>query len=193
MTQSPIIAYVNKFVPLTNEEAAIFGAVFKQVKFKKRQFLIQPNFLDKHKYFILKGAVRAYIIDELGNEHTVQLAIDDWWISDYNSYINQHPATMFVVAVEDCDVLQIAFEDEQRLKASSHKFETFFRMMAEKGAAFMQRRFISSVMDSATKRYDLFVRKYPKMINRFPQYVIASYLGMTTQFYSKIRNQKANK
>jgi len=188
---NPIIEYVNKFVHLTDKEAEVFSAYFKQAKFKKRQFIIQPNFVDKYKYFILKGAVRAYVVDDEGIEHTVQLAIDEWWISDYNSYVYQQPASMFVMAIEDCDVLQINFEDEQHLKAMNHKFETFFRIMAEKGAAFMQRRFISAITDSAKERYNLFMEKYPQMLNRFPQYVIASYLGMTTQFLSKIRNQKA--
>lgn len=186
-----ITEYVNKFVPLTKEEAETFSAAFQHKTFKKRQFLVQPNFTNRHKYFILNGAIQAYIIDKKGDKHTVQLAIDEWWISDYNSYVNQQPASMFVVAMEDCKVLQVSFEEEQRLKAMNHKFESFFRKMAEKGAAFMQRRFIFSLMDSAEERYDLFVEKYPEMLPRFPQYVIASYLGMTTQFYSKIRKKKA--
>jgi len=188
--QNPIIDYVNELVDLTEDEAEMFSSAFQQVKFKKRQFLVQPNFINKHKYFILKGAIRAYVVHKDGTEHTVQLAIDEWWISDYNSYIYQQPASMFVMAMEDCDVLQISFEEEQRLKAMNHKFETFFRIMAEKGAAFLQRRFISSITLSAEERYDLFLEKYPQMITRFPQYVIASYLGMTTQFLSKIRKRK---
>lgn len=188
--QNPIIDYINNFVILTGEEAEIFSSTFKEVKIKKRQLIAQPNFVAKNKYFVLNGAIRAYVIDKDGIEHTVQLAIEQWWISDYNSYIYQQPASMFVMAMEDCDVLQITFEDEQLLKAMNHKFETFFRILAERGAAFMQRRFISAITSSAEERYDLFVEKYPLMATRFPQYVIASYLGMTTEFLSKIRNQK---
>lgn len=191
--QTPIINYINKFVLLTEEEANIFGSNFKEVKIKKRQIIVQPNFVAKNKYFVVSGAIRAYVIDNGGIEHTVQLAIDQWWISDYNSYIFQQPASMFLMAMEDCDVLQISFEDEQRLKAMNHKFETFFRILAERGAAFMQRRFISAITSSAEERYDLFMEKYPLMAMRFPQYVIASYLGMTTEFLSKIRNQKVKK
>jgi hypothetical protein len=94
---------------------------------------------------VIEGAIRAYVVDERGEEHTVQLAIDEWWISDYNSYLFQQLASMFVIATEDCHVLKISYEDEQRLKAANPKFETFFRMMAEKGVAFMQRRFISAI------------------------------------------------
>jgi CRP-like cAMP-binding protein len=182
--------YVRKFVVLTDEELATFTAAFKEVKAKKRQFLIQPNFVARHRYFVVKGALRAYVLGEEGQDPTIQLAIEEWWISDYNSYMFQQPASMFVMAVEDSTLLQISFEDEQQLKAASYKYETFFRIIAERAAAFMQRRVITNLTKSAEQRYDQFVERYPAMVNRFPQYVIASYLGMTTEFLSKIRNKK---
>ncbi|WP_207515784.1 Crp/Fnr family transcriptional regulator [Longitalea luteola] len=182
--------YVRKYVDLNDEELAHFASAFKEVKVKKRQFLIQPNFVARHRYFVLKGAVRAYVVAEDDQDNTIQLAIEEWWISDYNSYMFQQPASMFVMAVEDSTLLQISFEDEQRLKASNYKYETFFRMIAERAAAFMQRRVITSLTMSAEQRYDLLIEKYPEMANRFPQYVIASYLGMTTEFLSRIRKQK---
>lgn len=189
-TSSSIGSYASKFVDLTTEEQTTFAAAFKEIKVKKRQFLVQPNFVAKHRYFVLKGALRAYVVGEEGQDHTIQLAIEDWWISDYNSYMFQQPASMFVMAVEDCLLLQISFEDEQKLKAASYKFETFFRILAERSVAFMQRRVITSLTQTAEQRYDAFVEKYPAMVNRFPQYVIASYLGMTTEFLSRIRNHK---
>jgi CRP-like cAMP-binding protein len=188
-----IIKYISKFVNLTNDEAIQFASKFKEVKFKKRQLIIQPNFIAKHRYFIVHGAVRAYVIGNDGQERSVQLAVDQWWISDYNSYILQQPASMFVIAAEDTVALQISFEDEQVLKATNHKFETFFRIIAERGAASMQRRIISAITMTAEERYELFIDKYPHLYSRFPQYVIASYLGMTTEFLSKIRNNKLKK
>lgn len=191
-SQDKIIDYIKNIVTITEDEALQFSTSFKEIKIKRRQFIIQPGFVAKCRYFVVHGAMRAYVIDNDGQEHTIQLAIEDWWISDYNSYMFQQPATMFVTALEDCILLQISFEDEQKLKSIDHKFETFFRTTAERAAAFMQRRIISNLTQSAEERYDLFLEKYPKMAFRFPQYIIASYLGMTTQFLSKIRNQKAN-
>jgi CRP-like cAMP-binding protein len=185
-----IIKYIEKYVTLSYEEKLQFASGFKETKIKKRQLVIQPNFVTRHRYFLLDGAMRAYVISDEGREHTIQLAIADWWISDYNSYMFQQPATMFVIAVEDSVALQISYEDEQKLKAANYKFETFFRMIAERAAAFMQRRIINSLTKSAEQRYDLFQEKCAFMLNRFPQYVIASYLGMTTEFLSKIRNKK---
>lgn len=187
-----ILQHIEKYVALSEEEKLQFAAVFKEAKFKKKQFIIQPNFVARHRYFVVDGAIRAYVIGNEGQEQTIQLAIEDWWISDYNSYIFQKPANMFVMAVEDSTVLQISFEAEQQLKTANHKFETFFRIIAERGVAFMQRRLISNLTMSAEERYDEFQEKYPLMINRFPQYVIAAYLGMTTEFLSKIRNKKLN-
>ena len=191
-SQDKIIDYIQNIVTLTEDEALQFGTTFKEIKVRKRQFIIQPEFVAKCRYFVIKGAVKAYVIDNDGQEQIIQLAIEEWWISDYNSYMFQQPASMFVTALEDCILLQISFEDEQKLKSINHKFETFFRTIAERAAAFMQRRIISNLTQSAEERYDSFLEKYSKMAFRFPQYVIASYLGMTTQFLSKIRNQKAN-
>jgi CRP-like cAMP-binding protein len=162
-------------------------------KVKKKQFVIQPGSTAKCQYYVLEGVFRAYIVDEKGEDHTIQFAIEDWWITDYNSYISQTPATMFVVAVEDSVILQIDHQTEQQLKAGSHKFETFFRIMAERTAAFRQRRIISNLTQTAEERYNTFIEKYPHIADRVPQYALASYLGMTTEFLSRIRNKKAKR
>jgi CRP-like cAMP-binding protein len=191
--ENPIKKYVQKFVELTDEEAEEFCAAFKEIPVKKKQFLIQPGFAVKNRFFVLQGALRAYVLNDEGQDNTIQLAIEDWWISDYNSYMLQHPASMFVTAVEDSKLFQVSFEDEKKLKAANYKYETFFRIIAERAAAFMQRRVINGLTLSAEQRYDSFIERYPLMMKRFPQYVIASYLGMTTEFLSKIRNKKMKK
>jgi CRP-like cAMP-binding protein len=182
-----------KRVSFNQEELDEILSAFTLKKIKKKQFIIQPEFIAKYQVYVLEGVFRAYIIDEKGEDHTVQLAIEDWWISDYNSYISQTPATMFVVALEDSVILQIDYETEQRLKASNHKIETFFRIMAERTAAFRQRRIISNLIHTAEERYDNFIEKYPLIADRIPQYALASYLGMTSEFLSRIRNKKTKR
>lgn len=193
MSRSAIIDYVKKYVTLTDEEADMFGEAFREVKVKKRQFLVQPNFIARSRHFVLKGAFRAYVVDDTGQESTIAFAIEDWWITDYNSYILQQPATMFVVALEDSLILEISHDREEILKRSNHKFETFFRIRAERTAAFMQQRIISNLTESAEQRFDNFSKKYPQIVNRIPQYSLASYLGMTSEFLSRIRNRKVSK
>ncbi len=188
-----IISYIEKFVKLSDEEKEIFSSSFKEVKIKKRQYIVQPDFVAKNRHYILKGAFRAYVVADEGVDHTITFAIEDWWITDYNSYIFQEPATMFVVALEDSVILQLSYEKEQELKQLNHKFETFFRIVAERGLAFQQRRIISNLTQTAEERYENFVSKYPLIVQRVPQYALASYLGMTTEFLSRIRNKRVSK
>ena len=188
-----IVEYINRVVPLTVEEAEQFAACFKEVKVRKRQFIVQPDFVAKYRYYVLSGAFRAYVVDDNGGDYTIAFAIEDWWITDYNSYILQQPATMFVVALEDSIVLQMDYQSEQELKRSNHKFETFFRIRAERTAAFMQQRIITNLTQTAEQRFELFVQKYPLIAQRVPQYALASYLGMTTEFLSRIRNKRSQK
>jgi CRP-like cAMP-binding protein len=190
--QSTIIEYINRTVPLNEEEAAIFGDAFRVAKIKKRQFIVQPDFIVKNRNYVVKGAFRAYVVDDEGHDSTIAFAIEDWWITDYNSYILQQPATMFVVALEDSIILEISYEKEQALKQMNHKFETFFRIRAERTAAFMQQRIIANLTLSAEERYQKFIDRYPQIVQRVPQYALASYLGMTTEFLSRIRNKKAS-
>ncbi len=192
-SQSKIVEYINKSVKLTEQEAETFSAAFREVKIKKRQFIVQPNFTVKNRNFVLNGAFRAYVVDDNGQDSTIAFAIEDWWITDYNSYILQKPATMFVVALEDSTILEIPYEKEQALKQGNHKFETFFRIRAERTAAFMQQRIISNLTQSAEERYENFIGKYPQIAQRVPQYALASYLGMTTEFLSRIRNKRVPK
>jgi CRP-like cAMP-binding protein len=174
----------------TEKEADFFVSHFTERKVKKRQFIIQPDFIAKYRVYVVQGTFKAYVIGNDGQENTISLAMDGWWISDPNSYIYQQPATMFVEALEDSLILQLDFENEQILKSHSHKFETFFRTVAERGLAFMQRRLIASLTLAAEERYEQFAEKYPDFLQRVPQFAIASYLGMTTQYLSRIRKNQ---
>jgi CRP-like cAMP-binding protein len=178
---------------VSDYEAIQFSSAFKEVWVKKRQFVVQPNFTVRHRNYVVKGAFRAYVVDDKGQDHTIAFAIEDWWISDYNSYILQKPATMFVVALEDSLILQIDYEKEQELKQANHKFETFFRIRAERAGASLQQRIIFNLTETAEERYECFIEKYPSIAARVPQYALASFLGMTTEFLSRIRNKRMNK
>ncbi|WP_426670668.1 Crp/Fnr family transcriptional regulator [Mucilaginibacter sp. McL0603] len=189
----PLIEYIKKRITISEEELTEILSYFATKNIKKKQLIIQPDFVARHRNYVIKGGFRAYVIDKKGDEHTIQLAIEDWWITDYNSYVFQQPATMFVVALEDSTVLQIDYTSEQKLKAANHRYETFFRMMAERSAAYQQRRLISNLTQTAEERYNDFLERYPLLVRRVPQYALASYLGMTTEFLSKIRNKKVRR
>ncbi|WP_207420854.1 Crp/Fnr family transcriptional regulator [Desertivirga brevis] len=191
--ESAIIDYLRRFVDINEDEASVFAAAFKKVFIKKRQFIVQPDFPVLNRFYVLKGAFRAYVVTGEGQDHTISFAIDDWWITDYNAYLYQQNATMFVVALEDSAALSLDFEKEQSLKKMNPKFETFFRKIAERGLAYQQRRVISNLTLTAEQRYQAFLSNYPVLAQRVPQYALASFLGMTTEYLSRLRKRRLAK
>jgi|SRR5690606_34454358 len=188
--QTRIIDFLRQRVEVTDEEASQFASFFHEKTLRKKQLIVQPGFVAQHRFYVTEGALRSFITDQSGDETTIALAAADWWITDYNSYIYQQPATLFVEAVTTATVLQLSFDDEATLKKMNPKFETFFRIIAERGLAAQQRRLITNLTQSAEERYESFAATYPQFINLVPQYIIASFLGMSTEFLSKIRNKK---
>ena len=189
----PIIKYISKYVELTEEETERLTAFFKIKTVRKRQFIVQPGFVCRHKSYVVKGAFRAYLTDNEGKEHTMAFAIEDWWISDYSSLIYQEPATLFVEALEDSILIQIDYQDEQTFLKEIPKLEKFERIITQRSLAFQQKRLLSNFTKSAEERYDEFMSKYAAIAKRVPQYALASYLGFSTEYLSKIRNRKTSK
>jgi CRP-like cAMP-binding protein len=189
----PVIRYVLRYVELNDTEIAQLASFLKIKKVKKKQFIVQPGFVCRHKTYVVKGALRAYLVDNEGKEHTLAFAIEDWWISDYSSLIYQEPATLFVEALEDCILIQIDYEDEQTFLREIPKLEKFERIITQRSLAFQQKRLLSNFTKTAEERYDEFMSKYSAIANRVPQYALASYLGFSTEYLSKIRNRKSTK
>lgn len=168
-------------------------SIIKTTHFKKRQFLDQPNYTSRNRNYIVKGAFRSFYLDEEGKDHTVQIAIEDYFVSDFYSYITQTPATLFVEALEDSVLYQMKYEDIEGLCKRIHNLSEYFRITTERAFAFSRKRSLSNLSKSASERYAEFVKMYPAMAQRVPQKIIASYLGMSPEFLSKIRNQMAQK
>lgn len=188
-----ILQNIQRYVDLDNQAKSDFLTIIRSSNVKKRQFIVQPNFTCTHPTYVAKGAFRSYFVSEDGVDHTIQFAIDDWFISDFNSYISQAPASLYVEALEDSSILQLAFEDVEDLCSKHVGFERFFRLVAQKSFAFSQRRILSNLGKTAEERYLEFLQMYPQIIERVPQYALASYLGMTPEFLSKIRKKLASK
>ncbi len=184
-----ILNNIKRYVSLNENDEKQFTSIIKTTKIKRRQFIVQPNFICSHQTYILKGAFRSYFVNNEGVEHTIQFAIEDWFISDFNSYINQEPASLFVEALEDSIIQQITYTDVEKLCNENPKFERFFRLVAQKSFAYSQRRVLSNLGKSAEERFLEFFNLYPSIVQRVPQYTLASYLGMSPEFLSKIRKR----
>jgi hypothetical protein len=189
---SSLVRYVSGQIPLTEKEEIFFASLWKVTRVKRKQLLDQPGFVSRYRSHVVSGAFRAYITGNDGQEHTIALAVEGWYIGDPASYFIQEPATFYVEAVEDSIVLQLSYENEQLLLTEIPKFYGFFKTRAERTVASLQVRLLSSLSQTAEERYDQFARKYPELLERFPLYTIASYLGMTREFLSRIRNNKIN-
>ncbi|MEM0940532.1 MAG: Crp/Fnr family transcriptional regulator [Bacteroidota bacterium] len=191
-TDLAILHHIERFVSLTKEEKEVFSEIVEERRIKRRSFIVQPGFVCKHQSHVVSGALRSYFITRDGNEHTIAIAIDDWWISDFYSYTSQTPAYLYVEALEDSVIQQIAYENVERICDLYPRFERFFRIVAQKAFAFSQRRALSNIGKSAEERYIEYTEMYPQILQRVPQYVLASYLGMTPEFLSKVRKKLAS-
>ena len=188
-----ILNNIKRYISLNEEDEQQFISIVRTTKIKRRQFIVQPNFVCSHQTYVLKGVLRSYFVNNEGIDYTIQFAIEDWFISDFNSYINQTPASLFVEAIENSIVQQISYKEVEELCDKNPKFERFFRLVAQKSFAFSQRRVLSNLGKSAEERYLEFFSLYPSIVQRVPQYALASYLGMSPEFLSKIRKRLVTK
>jgi len=186
-----IIQHIERFVSLKEDEKHAFSLIVEERRVKRRAFIVQPGFICRHQSHIVKGAMRSYFIGPDGDEHVIAIAIDDWWISDFYSYTSQTPASLYVEALEDTVIQQIAYEKVEEICEAHPRFERFFRLVAQKAFAYSQRRALSNIGKTAEERYLEYAEMYPQIIQRVPQYVLASYLGMSAEFLSKIRKKLA--
>lgn len=187
----PILENINRYVTLTELETEQLIAIIRTTNIKRRQFIDQPGFTSQYRNYVVKGAFRSFFIDGDGKEHTVQIALEDWFVSDFYSYITQTPATLYVEALEDSILFQMKYEDIENLCKEIHNLSEYFRVTTERAFAFSRKRALSSLSMTAEERYLELLERYPAMVQRVPQKVIASYLGMTPEFMSKIRKKLA--
>ena len=188
MELQPLFDYISRYISLTPEEEGIVASGFKIRKYLKGQFVVQNGDICRSESFVLSGCLKSFYIGEDGQEHVVMFAIENWWTADLGSFITQTPADYNVQCVENSVLAQVNYEDLQRLYDEVPKLERFFRIIIQKAFVASQKRLINNVSLTAKERYLKFREEYPQLEQRVPQYLIASYLGITKEFLSKIRS-----
>jgi CRP-like cAMP-binding protein len=178
---------VNRRVPLTKREWASWEKFFVPGRIRKRQFLLQEGEVCRQLAFVAGGCLRSYSVDAGGEEHIIQFAIRDWWITDLHSYLTGAPAVYAIDALHDSDVLLLEKSSRDRLLETAPGADRFFRLLQESNYVATHRRINSFLSDSAESRYLAFVKTYPALAGLIPQNQIASYLGITPQSLSRIR------
>lgn len=184
-----LIESLKQYVPLVANEEQLIVACLRERKVKKGQFLVHEGAVSRCTNFVNEGSVRTYFIDLNGQEHIVQFAIEGWWISDLNSFIQQVPATFNVQAIEDSVVLELPFESLERLYTQIPLLERYFRIITQRAFVAFQQRVVQNISMTAEARYLAFQQKYPKIELRIPQRLVASYLGISAEFLSKLKKR----
>jgi len=189
MSHQVLLEYFNQFLPLSEEEQSIVQEVFKERKVKRRQFILNEGDVCTQNTFVVEGCFRMYIIDEKGKEHNLQFAVENWWIGDIGSFHSEEPSKLYIEALENSVILQCKKEEQLKLFVEHPKFNRIFRVLAENAMVSLQTRILQNISSTAEERYLDFMMRYPHFFNRISNVQIASYIGVTPEFLSKIRKE----
>ncbi|WP_415327196.1 Crp/Fnr family transcriptional regulator [Chryseobacterium sp. MMS23-Vi53] len=180
---------ISRHIQLSEEEFQRFTEPFQLKKFTKKEMVLEEGEHCNFEGFVINGCFKVYFLNENGFEQTLYFAVESWWITDLDSLINNVPSTLNIEAVEDSEVLMISKKDKETLYETMPQVEKLFRIMNQQSSVALQRRILSLMNKTADKRYLEFLEKYPGLEQRLAQQQIASYLGISHEFLSKIRKK----
>ena len=186
----PLLEYFDRLLPLDEEEKKLVIERFHPRLYRKRQYVLQEGDICSHLSFVVRGCLRMYQVDEKGVEHIIQFASENYWINDLGRFHGQRPSLLNIDALEDTVVLQINRDDLVSLYLQAPKFNRIFRVLLENNFVRLQERLLQNISSTAEDRYQSFLNIYPHLVNRVSQVHIASFLGMTPEFLSRLRNKR---
>lgn len=176
---------------LTDEEWELCKTRFQPRKMRKRQFLLQQGDHCNRLAFIEKGALCSYSTDDKGNQHVLQFGFEGWWIADLYSFFSEKPSNLNIEVLEDCELLIIEREQHEFLLDAIPGFGRYNRILYRNAYVALQQRVENTLGLTADEKYTRFLDQYPFCLNRVPQHLIASFLGISPETLSRVRNQRA--
>ncbi|WP_316812124.1 Crp/Fnr family transcriptional regulator [Pedobacter heparinus] len=190
MVENALLKNISKHVNLTQEEIITFERFWKKKTLEKGDYLLHNGDICRYDSYIVSGALKAFYINaNNGNEEILFFAVDDWWASDLDSFSKQKPSIYNIQAIEKTTVLQINYHSFQKLLTDLPCLERYFRIILESYLGALQKRIIYNNVYDAESRYYDFLETYPNIATKVPQYLIASYLGVSAEFISRIRKK----
>ncbi|WP_064965470.1 Crp/Fnr family transcriptional regulator [Tenacibaculum ovolyticum] len=184
-----LIEYIKRYVDISETEINLFKSYLKPRILKKKEFLLNEGQICKSRYFITKGCVRLYYISNKGNEQIIHFGIDNWWITDYESLINKTPSNLYIQATEHTTLFELTQDKFDELCLKLPQTEQLFRKIMEKSYIASQKRIEYMFSLTGEELFNDFITANPDFTKRVPQYMIASYLGMSPEFVSKIKRK----
>ena len=188
-----ILENIAKHVALTPQEQELFLSKTETKPFKAKTILLSAGEVATCTYFVNSGILRSFNINDNIIEHILHFACEGWWIGDMYSYISEKPGNLFIEVLEDAEVVIITKENHQQLYQEIPKLERFFRILAENSLVSHQERLMDNLSLTAEERFEKFCSKYPTLIQKVPQKHIASYIGVTPEFFSKMKSRLLKK
>jgi CRP-like cAMP-binding protein len=185
-----LLTHIKRYVVLTPQEEQLLCDNIELQKLRKKEFLLEPGKICKGNYFILTGLVRQYMITNKLTEQIVQFGLESWWIADQESLLTGKPSYYYLQAIEPSEILFLNESKRVSLCEAIPHLESYLRIMMQKSFVATQRRVNFMLHLTDEERYNFFARSYPDFMQRVPQYMLASYLGFTPQFLSRIRAKK---
>lgn len=187
---TPLVEYFKSYIPLSKKEIEVLNERFIERRIKRKQFILQENDVCLYYTFVVSGCLKMYNIDRNGVEHNLQFAAENDWVVDIDSFHNKKPSRLNIVALENSIVLQIEKNDLWYLYTYYPKFDRNFRVIIENKFIELQNRVLQNISATGEEKYEFFIKQYPQLAHRLPNIQIASYLGITPQFLSKIRQKR---
>lgn len=182
-----LLAHIARYVALTPAEAEVVSAYFTCQTVPRKACLFEAGQPCPGNYFVLQGCLRLYFVTEKGVEHITRFALENWWLTDYVSFLSQPPSMFCIQALAPTTVAVLSYQDQEALLARVLALERYFRLLLQRTAAADQNRWVFQMRHSAEERYRHFSQAFPGFVQRVPQYMLASYLGCTPEFLSKVR------
>jgi CRP-like cAMP-binding protein len=182
-----LIRHIQEKVSLSMEDKEALKIFFIPKKLRKRHYLLQEGNVCKHMAFVTKGLLRTYNVDEKGDEHMSLFGWEGWWLSDFNSFLSGKPAIFNIDAIEDSELLLLSRADYETLTLKVPVMDRYFRILYQNSLVTKERRLMSSITHSAEEKYVQLAESNPKIIERIPQNLIASYLGIAPETLSRIK------